>query len=120
MQAGQTALHHAAYKGHDGVVERLIELGAAIDTKDKVSGARRPSPRVMSLEGTEGPKSKSAPLGPIRLNLKLLQCCKGPVFFRFFGRFGRDFEISRRFHWGVSVKMSVSQSRTFRCVIRLG
>lgn len=38
----------------------------------------------MRSEGAEGPKSKSAPLGPIRLNLKLLQCFKGAVFSSFF------------------------------------
>ena len=32
---GQTPLHYAANKGHESVVQRLLEAKAAVDAKDK-------------------------------------------------------------------------------------
>ena len=39
-QSGRTPLHTAAYQGHDAVVRVLVEVGADVTVKDKVSERR--------------------------------------------------------------------------------
>lgn len=52
MQVGKTALHYAADNGQERIVQFLLEQGASIDVRDKVSSLSRAITIHISFELT--------------------------------------------------------------------
>ena len=77
-QDGRTALHHASSSGHTDVVKQLVDSGAQIDNKDKVSTEpcmvlHCDSSLTISISLSHSPflplLSPSTPLSPVDLAL---------------------------------------------------